>query len=558
MNNHILKTLFGGPRGEWTLSLLGGGVISLGWVPGYGWAAMVGWAIWVEMLRRMAERGARFWRVIGCIYFGAVVWNALSVWWIQGATLGGMLGAVFALSAVMALAFWGAEAVWHRLGGRVGRMFLVSVWLWFDYFFHNSEIAWPWLALGNSFSRQVWAVQWYEWTGVLGGTLWVLLAALLLHWVVQGYRVRLARRKRQWRLAVLVIALGVPIAVSFVLAYAAGKNIGGKSTEVVVIQPNIDPYSEKFSGMSAMEQVARIDSLIRVAITPKTSLVLVPETALTKDIWEHDVAHDEQVEPFRALCREHGDLVVLVGASTLKAYMSGELKSKTARKGWSGEWWYDAYNTALRVDSSEHVGVYYKSKLVVGVEMLPYPDKLAFLSSLSIDLGGMVGSLGTQPERSVFAFDGGAVAPIICYESVFGEYVTEYVRRGATLLGVITNDGWWGDTPGYRQHFSYARLRAIETRCYVARSANTGISGFISPLGSDMETLGWARRGFVRASVNHSTEQTFYVRYGDYLGRVGKLVSLLIVCVSIFHWVRHGFRKNVERRGSTAKIRRGL
>lgn len=534
----LLARPFKGTRGEWVLSLLGGAVISLGWVPGWGWAVMVGWAIWVEMLRRMAERGARFWRVVICFYAGAVVWNAQAVWWIQGATVGGMLGAVFALSAVMALAFWGAEAVWHRLGGRVGRIFLVAVWLWFDYFFHNSEIAWPWLTLGNSFSRQVWAVQWYEWTGVLGGTLWVLDGALLLHWVASGYSVRLTRRKRLCRLMTLGLALGVPIVVSFALACANQKMDEGTQVEVVVIQPNIDPYSEKFSGMSAMEQVARIDSLIRVAITPKTSLVLVPETALTKDIWEHDVAHDEQVAPFRALCREHDDLVVVVGASTLKAYMPGELKSKTARKGWSGEWWYDAYNTALRVDSSEHVGIYHKSKLVVGVEMLPYPDKLLFLSSLSIDLGGMVGSLGTQQHRSIFEFRGGAVAPIICYESVFGEYVTEYVRRGATLLGVITNDGWWGDTPGYRQHFSYSRLRAIESRRYVARSANTGISGFISPLGYDLETLGWDKRGFVRASVNHCTEQTFYVRYGDYLGRIGKLVSLLIICVSLAHWGR--------------------
>lgn len=537
MKNNF-KERFASTRSEWWLSLLAGAIVSLGWVPGWGWATMVGWAIWVEMLRRMAERGARFWRVVGCFYVGAVLWNLLAVWWIQGATVGGMIGAVLALSAVMALAFWGAEAAWHRLGARVGRIFLVTVWLWFDYFFHNSEISWPWLSLGNAFSRQVWAVQWYEWTGMLGGTLWVLLVALLLHWVARGIVERCTRAKQTRRVVALALALGIPVAVSFILAARSSRYIDGAPVEVVVIQPNIDPYSEKFSGMSAMEQVARIDSIMRVAITPATRLVLVPETALTKDIWEHELAGDEQVVPFRELCRQNRDMVVVVGASTLEAYLPGETKSKTARKGWSGDWWYDAYNTALRVDSSMRVGVYHKSKLVVGVEMLPYPDKLTFLSSLSIDLGGMVGSLGTQPERSVFAFEGGAVAPIICFESVFGEYVTEYVRRGATLLGVITNDGWWGDTPGYRQHFSYSRLRAIETRRYVARSANTGISGFITPKGDDIETLGWDKRGFLRASVHHCTPLTFYVRYGDYLGRLGKFVSLLLICVTLAHWGR--------------------
>ena len=521
---------------EWLLAILGGAVLSLGWTPGWGWAAMGGWALWVEMLRRMAERGAKFWRVVGCFYSGAVVWNVLSVWWIQGATVGGMLGAVFALSAVMVLAFWGAEAVWRRLGGRLGRIFLVAVWLWFDYFFHNAEISWPWLTLGNAFSRQTWAVQWYEWMGALGGTAWVLVAALTLHWLVMGVVERVTKRKLAWRGVALTMVLGVPIAVSFVVAHVEERRAEGEPVEVVVIQPNIDPYSEKFSGMTAMEQVARIDSLVRAAITPATKLVLVPETALTRDIWEHEVAFDEQVEPFRALCREHGDLVVMVGASTLQGYMPGEARSKTARRGWRGEWWYDAYNSALRVDSSMRVDIYHKSKLVVGVEMLPYPDKLKFLSDLSIDLGGMVGSLGTQPERSVFSFDGGAVAPIICYESIFGEYVTEYVRRGATLLGVITNDGWWGDTPGYRQHFSYSRLRAIETRRYVARSANTGISGFISPRGQAIATLGWDQRGWLRATLHHRTEETFYVRYGDYFGRVGKFVSILIALVALTRW----------------------
>lgn len=547
MRGYRLKLFLSGAQSEWVLSLLGGAIISMGWVPGWGWAAMVGWALWVELLRRLAERSASFFRITGCFYSGAVLWNALSVWWIQGATFGGMLGAVFALSAVMALAFFGGVAVWRRLGARVGRIFLVAVWLWFDYFFHNSEIAWPWLTLGNAFSRQVWAVQWYEWTGVLGGTLWVLVVALLLHAVAYGCFGGTLRKKLRWRIAALTLALGLPLMVSYVLDYNYRRNVAGVPVEVVVIQPNIDPYSEKFSGMSAMEQIARIDSLMRSAITPKTRLVLVPETALTNYIWERNVVHDEQVEPFRKLCRENGDLVVVVGASTLRAYAAGEAKSKTARKGWNGDWWYDAFNSALRIDSSERVEIYHKSKLVVGVEMLPYPDRLAFLSQLSIDLGGMVGSLGTQPERSVFAFNGGAVAPIICYESVFGEYVTEYVRRGATLLGVITNDGWWGDTPGYRQHFSFSRLRAIETRRFVARSANTGISGFISPRGYDIDTLGWNRLGFLRATLQHCTTLTFYTRYGDFLGRIGKLVALLIICVSVAQWGRRrlGFKKSI-------------
>src|SRR5690606_18143444 len=74
--------------------------------------------------------------------------------------------------------------------------------------------------------------------------------------------------------------------------------------------------------------------------------------------------------------------------------------------------------------------------------------------------------------------------PSICYESVYGEHTARQTRLGSQAIIVITNDGWWGNTPGYKQHFSFSRLRAIENRKSVARSANTGTSGFIDQRGN--------------------------------------------------------------------------
>ncbi|MFZ8281203.1 nitrilase-related carbon-nitrogen hydrolase, partial [Staphylococcus aureus] len=75
-------------------------------------------------------------------------------------------------------------------------------------------------------------------------------------------------------------------------------------------------------------------------------------------------------------------------------------------------------------------------------------------------------------------------APIICYESIYGEYIRTYVQKKATLLSIITNDGWWGNTPGYQQHLAYAKLRAIENNRWVVRSANTGVSAIINNKGN--------------------------------------------------------------------------
>lgn len=134
------------------------------------------------------------------------------------------------------------------------------------------------------------------------------------------------------------------------------------------------------------------------------------------------------------------------------------------------------FNTALALDAEGVRGIHHKSRLVIGVEKMPLPWLFDWLSFLIIDLGGTTGQLGVDTQRTVFAADGVRVAPAICYESVYGAYVGEFVRGGAQLLLVITNDGWWRDTAIHRQHFSFARLRAIEHRRAVARSANTGIS----------------------------------------------------------------------------------
>ena len=123
-------------------------------------------------------------------------------------------------------------------------------------------------------------------------------------------------------------------------------------------------------------------------------------------------------------------------------------------------------------------------------------------------------------------------APIICYESVYGEYVTEYVRQGAKILVIITNDGWWGDTPGYIQHNSFSALRAIENRRSVARSANTGISSFFNQKGEMLKMLGWWERAAIKETLNANDELTFYTRHGDYFGRVSTFAGIALLLVA--------------------------
>jgi apolipoprotein N-acyltransferase len=158
-------------------------------------------------------------------------------------------------------------------------------------------------------------------------------------------------------------------------------------------------------------------------------------------------------------------------------------------------------------------------------------------------LGGTFRGWGTQDYRSVFfsAKDSTGVSPIICYESVFGEFVTGYVKNGANLLFVVTNDGWWGDTPGYHQHNAFSSLRAVETRRSIARSANTGISCLINQRGEVLEKLDWWKRGIIKGTINANDTFTFYVLHGDYIGRAACFFSLLMV---LFFLVRSLIRRS--------------
>ena len=156
------------------------------------------------------------------------------------------------------------------------------------------------------------------------------------------------------------------------------------------------------------------------------------------------------------------------------------------------------------------------------------------LENFAIDLGGTIGTLATDKEKKVFnTKDSLKVAVLICYESVYGEFITKFVRNGANLIFLITNDGWWGNTPGHRQHFSFSPLRAIETRRSFARSANTGISCFINQKGDVFQKTEYWVQAVIKQNINANSKLTFYVKYGDYLGRISAFITALFILITI-------------------------
>jgi apolipoprotein N-acyltransferase len=167
--------------------------------------------------------------------------------------------------------------------------------------------------------------------------------------------------------------------------------------------------------------------------------------------------------------------------------------------------------------------------LVAGVEKDPFQDYFSFLPDFMLDLGGIKGALTSGKEPLLLeSFDGRKIGPVICFESVFAGYVRQLVKNGAQYLVVLTNDGWWKDSPGVWQHFGYSRIRAIETRRSIVRSANTGISGVINQRGDVIVQTNSNVSGAISSCATMNGDFTFYVRYGNYLGWISLFLSGMV------------------------------
>lgn len=473
-------------------------------------------------------------------YTTFVLWNAFTTFWVCNATVGGGLFAIFANAFQMSLIFGLFRFSRRRFSGSLPYIFLMATWIAWEHFYFDAEISWPWLVLGNSFARTTWAVQWYEYTGALGGSLWVWMCNLgifgLLVSISDG-------RWHGWNIKAKSAAVG-SLALILISPFIISSSVGSRyedamdaedSLEVLIVQPNIDPYN-KFQAMTQDQQNAILESQIRKSLTYRKAdssagplLVVAPET-FTNDIMVGKYEKSRTWRRFTSMLKQYPDVNMLFGASAYDYITSAESPSYTARQ-INDNLWVEAHNSALMTDGTGRTEIYHKSKLVVAVEYTPYPWLFCKIDDL---LGGVMGRCVGQDEVSLLnvACSEGEDIPVgcaVCYESVYGDYFAEYVRKGAKAMTVITNDAWWGDTPGYRQHLSYSSLRAIETRRAIARCANTGISAIISPSGEILQPTPWWEPAVIKGQVPLRDDITFFVQYGDMTGRLSTFVFLMLL-----------------------------
>ena len=460
------------------------------------------------------------------------IWNIGAAWWIVNATVVGVIASVLVNSTLQSTVFWLFHLTKRNAGRQPGYFSLVVYWLTFEHFYLNAEITNPWLTLGHALNYNIKLIQWYDITGVMGGSLWVLIVNILLFNLVKQYVNNRNVKILKSMIAITLIIVILPVAISFIRFYTYKETSDPRT--IVVLQPNIDPY-QKFISIPSLQQTRIQLDLAEKYVDENTDYIVGPETSINNSIWMDQVEYVPDIRMIRSFMAKYPGLKYIVGIQCYRRYKNGDEHSSTTRAIPGTNIYYDSYNAAIQLDSTGNVPFYFKSQLVVGVEKMPYTKYLKFLEGLTIKLGGTFRSWGTQNYRGTFLSpqDSIRIGPVICWESVFGEFVTGYIKNGANYIFVITNDGWWGDTPGYHQHNALSCVRAIETRRSIARSANTGISCFINQRGEVLQELGWWKRGAIKGTINANDKLTFYVRHGDFIPRIARFFALLVMLYTI-------------------------
>ena len=496
--------------------------------------------------RKVISGNAQLFRYSYTIF---LIWNLLCCYWlvftVAGAgslrevlvsTVAGIL-ALMINPALMSIPFQFFSRMRWILPPTLAPLSLIVFWISFEYLHLNWDLSWSWLNLGHALTPWPQLIQYAEFTGVLGITLHILLVNYLFY--------RLYRRlthKQGKLLPPLVVALAwllLPLGLNLLILNpdrAVFQPSG--SLNVRVVQPNIDPYLKR-NYYTPENQVEHLVELSLQDPLDNIDLLVYPETAIPRPIEDSSIVYSRLMRPMWALV-DSFQLDILTGVESFHVYPDGEEVPGNARQTIRGEW-IENFNAAVALKGDRNLDLYAKTKLIPLVEAVPFPRFLDFLDVFGFSSDIL--SYGTQDSIvNLSTSSGKEIGVMICYDSEFGEHVTRSTQNGAELLAIITNDGWWGNTSGYIQHAYMTSLRAIENRRAIVRSANTGISLFADVKGYLGEETQFWEEAVIDQEVNLYQGETFYMKHGDYLGRIALLLTLIISVLGIA-WTFFGPRR---------------
>ena len=189
---------------------------------------------------------------------------------------------------------------------------------------------------------------------------------------------------------------------------------------------------------------------------------------------------------------------------------------------------------------------YDKIKLVPFTEQVPYQDYLTFLRrEFLTEYLTFIKTYNVRwwsdfyPGDSLTLFDMDEMlfGVLICFESTFPEFTRRMILDGADFIVGITNDTWFGHSVGIHQHSRIFVTRAVENRCWMARSANSGLSYIVDGYGRTRAELPVDAVAALRSRINRIDGFSFFTRHGDIAGKVSFLITVVLAVILILVWV---------------------
>ena len=528
------------------LSLISALLLSISWptygIPFFIFFAFVPLLLMEQEISKFSKINKKGWVVFGLTYLAFFIWNVVTTGWLYHAknpdgnnSLLAVAIPVIVNSLLMSLVF--QLYYWYKKvrGTYFGLVFFVAIWLSFERFHLNWEFTWPWLNLGNAFSEYPQLIQWYDTIGATGGSFWILLINVFAFYTLRIWQAGRIRKDLVKNISILTAIIVLPLLISIYKYNSYQEKPVGEVT-TLLLQPKLDPYTEKYS-KDSLQILGELLSLAEENSKTKVDFFIAPETAFPGNgsLSENGFNKSTSIAIAKEFLGKHPQSIFLTGASTHK-FLFDEAETEDYSTKIQEGVWVNSYNSALQIIPNQEVEVYHKAKLVPGVEIFPYIRYLKpILGDAMLDFGGANSSLGIDKERKVFSnkFNKAKMAPIICYESIYGEYVTDYVKNGANLLAIMTNDSWWDNTEGHKQLLSYARLRAIETRREIVRAANSGISAHINARGDILQDTFYDDRTALLVKANLLEEKSIYTKIGDLISRIAIFVLGFLI---IYHF----------------------
>jgi len=358
--------------------------------------------------------------IFNITFLGFFIWNVLSIYWVYNALK--IVGEVVALPIslipyclgplLMSTACWLYYRFRLATNRTYGLVALVCFWIAYEYLHQSWDLNFPWMTLGNGFAAAHQWVQWYEYTGVYGGTIWIWVINILLFLIYTGLTEAQTKPVRQKLIIAVVAIIVLPLGFSL-YRYNTYKEPVNPSN-IVVSQPNIDPYA-KGGEIPAYQQVATLTKLSDSIAQVNTEFFIWPETAIPDPIDEDHIRTNNYFVQAQRFLNKYKNGNIITGAETYKIYNTRETKTASPMPG--TRQFADSFNTAVNIENSAEVQFYHKSKLVPGAESLPFGDALSFLKPVFEHLGGATGTYaGQEKPTELYAQSSIGVASVVWRE----------------------------------------------------------------------------------------------------------------------------------------------